>query len=195
MLTVSWVKVSAFLAGWWADFPIKHGVSDNFQVQSEECFSTGFLTNQDTSTRSLSMWVQIQNSKIISPDIINILNMSQHLQFHSSLQGYSKKNAYICTQLPLEHTRSEFWRMVHDYKCPAVVVLDSQVWTCVLLPESVILTLTRDFTAIMIEVILNCTSTCLIHPRVVIKSYHTLTTLMFQILQYIMVELYSDPFQ
>jgi protein tyrosine phosphatase len=39
------------------------------------------------------------------------------------LQGYTKPREYIVTEWPLKHTCGEFWSLVYDYECAAVVVL------------------------------------------------------------------------
>lgn len=38
-------------------------------------------------------------------------------------QGYTKPREYIVTEWPLRHTCGEFWSLVYDYECAAVVVL------------------------------------------------------------------------
>ncbi|XP_072156410.1 receptor-type tyrosine-protein phosphatase kappa isoform X2 [Bemisia tabaci] len=49
------------------------------------------------------------------------------------VDGYTKPREYIVTEWPLKHTQGEFWSLVYDYECSAVVVLcvppkDSQVY-------------------------------------------------------------------
>lgn len=39
------------------------------------------------------------------------------------LQGYTKPREYIVTEWPLKHTVGEFWSLVYDQECSAVVVL------------------------------------------------------------------------
>ena len=39
------------------------------------------------------------------------------------MQGYTKPREYIVTEWPLKHTCGEFWSLVYDYECSAVVVL------------------------------------------------------------------------
>lgn len=39
------------------------------------------------------------------------------------MQGYTKPREYIVTEWPLKHTQGEFWSLVYDYECSAVVVL------------------------------------------------------------------------
>lgn len=39
------------------------------------------------------------------------------------LQGYTKPREYIVTEWPLKHTPGEFWSLVYDYECSAIVVL------------------------------------------------------------------------
>jgi len=42
------------------------------------------------------------------------------------MQGYQSKNAmYIATQMPLQSTVSDFWRLVKDNACTAIVMLNS----------------------------------------------------------------------
>ncbi|KAK2150457.1 hypothetical protein LSH36_404g02011 [Paralvinella palmiformis] len=38
-----------------------------------------------------------------------------------------KKNAYIVTQMPLPHTQMDFWRLVTDYECRCLLMLNEQV--------------------------------------------------------------------
>lgn len=38
-------------------------------------------------------------------------------------QGYTKPREYIVTEWPLKPTCGEFWSLVYDYDCAAVVVL------------------------------------------------------------------------
>lgn len=38
-------------------------------------------------------------------------------------QGYTKPREYIVTEWPLKHTVGEFWSLVYDQECSAVVVL------------------------------------------------------------------------
>lgn len=38
-------------------------------------------------------------------------------------QGYTKPREYIVTEWPLLMTQGEFWSLVYDYECAAVVVL------------------------------------------------------------------------
>lgn len=40
-----------------------------------------------------------------------------------ALQGYTKPREYIVTEWPLKNTSGEFWSLVYDYECSAVVVL------------------------------------------------------------------------
>lgn len=38
-------------------------------------------------------------------------------------QGYTKPREYIVTEWPIKHTPGDFWSLVYDYECSAVVVL------------------------------------------------------------------------
>lgn len=40
-----------------------------------------------------------------------------------NFQGYTKPREYIVTEWPLIRTQGEFWSLVYDYECAAVVVL------------------------------------------------------------------------
>ncbi|XP_046857098.1 receptor-type tyrosine-protein phosphatase epsilon-like [Xenia sp. Carnegie-2017] len=40
------------------------------------------------------------------------------------IQGYLGKNYFIATQMPLKGTINDFWRMVTQYKCTTIVLLD-----------------------------------------------------------------------
>ncbi|CAD6227442.1 GSCOCG00001126001-RA-CDS, partial [Cotesia congregata] len=39
------------------------------------------------------------------------------------VEGYTKPREYIVTEWPLKHTCGEFWSLVYDYECSAVVIL------------------------------------------------------------------------
>ena len=41
-------------------------------------------------------------------------------------QGYKQKGAYIATQCPLENTVADFWRMVNEFQCGCVVMLQEE---------------------------------------------------------------------
>lgn len=41
----------------------------------------------------------------------------------SHLQGYTKPREYIVTEWPLHKTLGEFWSLVYDHECSAVVVI------------------------------------------------------------------------
>lgn len=43
--------------------------------------------------------------------------------FLCRLQGYTKPREYIVTEWPLKNSLGEFWSLVYDYECSAVVVL------------------------------------------------------------------------
>lgn len=45
------------------------------------------------------------------------------IRFRYTAQGYTKPREYIVTEWPLRHTCGEFWSLVYDYECAAVVVL------------------------------------------------------------------------
>lgn len=40
-----------------------------------------------------------------------------------NLQGYTKPREYIVTEWPLHKTLGEFWSLVYDHECSAVVVI------------------------------------------------------------------------
>lgn len=37
--------------------------------------------------------------------------------------GYKHRDAFIVTQHPLPHTRADFWAMVYDHECSAIVMM------------------------------------------------------------------------
>lgn len=43
--------------------------------------------------------------------------------FQVWVDGYTKPKEYIVTEWPLKHTLGEFWSLVYDHECAAVVVL------------------------------------------------------------------------
>ena len=48
-------------------------------------------------------------------------------------QGYKQQKAFIITQGPMDTTTRDFWKMVYDRKCSAIVMLSklSEVSYCV----------------------------------------------------------------
>jgi protein tyrosine phosphatase len=42
------------------------------------------------------------------------------------LQGYKQRNAFIVTQAPLVNTVVDFWTLVHDHSCRAIVMMNEQ---------------------------------------------------------------------
>jgi len=44
------------------------------------------------------------------------------------LQGYRSSHGFIITQLPLHNTKKDFWRLVWDHNCPAIVTLIDDDW-------------------------------------------------------------------
>ena len=41
------------------------------------------------------------------------------------LQGYMGGTLFIATQMPLPDTKVDFWRMIYDYKCKTVIMLNT----------------------------------------------------------------------
>ena len=39
-------------------------------------------------------------------------------------QGHRKQNTFFVTQMPLPDTRVDLWRLVEDYECIAIVMLN-----------------------------------------------------------------------
>jgi protein tyrosine phosphatase len=39
-------------------------------------------------------------------------------------QGYTQKDRFIVTQMPLPNTVADFWRMLYDYNSDATVMLN-----------------------------------------------------------------------
>lgn len=48
---------------------------------------------------------------------------SKFIPYLDSLQGYNKRRAYIIAEGPMEHTVRNWYKMVCDNKCGAVVML------------------------------------------------------------------------
>ena len=51
-----------------------------------------------------------------------VLMTLYHVASHTT-QGYRQKGAYIATQGPLQHTVSDFWRMVWEQEVKCIVML------------------------------------------------------------------------
>lgn len=43
--------------------------------------------------------------------------------YTSCTQGYRENKTFIIAQSPMEHTARDFWKMIVDYKVPAIVML------------------------------------------------------------------------
>ena len=43
------------------------------------------------------------------------------------VDSYRKKRAFIATQLPLQNTKVDFWRMLCEYKCSSIVLLTNHI--------------------------------------------------------------------
>ena len=41
------------------------------------------------------------------------------------LQGYKKTDLFITTQMPMEDTVVDLWRMMYDYDCTSIVQLNA----------------------------------------------------------------------
>ena len=41
------------------------------------------------------------------------------------MQGYQTKNMFLTTQMPLEYTKCDLWRMVYDYNCSTIIMLNT----------------------------------------------------------------------
>ena len=62
------------------------------------------------------------------------INISVYVQFfifvkyHSNLviiqQSHNDKDMFLATQAPLPNTIGDIWRMVYDYKCNTIVMLN-----------------------------------------------------------------------
>ncbi|XP_038068717.1 receptor-type tyrosine-protein phosphatase kappa-like [Patiria miniata] len=42
----------------------------------------------------------------------------------SFVDGFKRKEAFITTQLPLQNTMTDLWRLVYDWKCPTIVMMN-----------------------------------------------------------------------
>ena len=40
-----------------------------------------------------------------------------------TLQGYRQRGTYIATQVPMENTVNDFWKMIWEYKSTTIVLL------------------------------------------------------------------------
>jgi hypothetical protein len=61
-----------------------------------------------------------QNISTASPHVVLFISGS----FSSCLQSYKQPSAFIVTQHPLPNTVKDFWRLVLDYHCTSVVMLN-----------------------------------------------------------------------
>ena len=41
------------------------------------------------------------------------------------LQGYTKKNMFMTTQMPMANTVEDLWRLMYDYNCTSIVQLNA----------------------------------------------------------------------
>ncbi len=46
------------------------------------------------------------------------------------MQGYKQKKAYIIAEGPMESTARNMWKVIHDRKCGAVVMLKNTALRC-----------------------------------------------------------------
>lgn len=60
---------------------------------------------------------------MIKCEFINFVRLKIYFFFSILFQGYTKPREYIVTEWPLKHTLGEFWSLVYDQECSAVVVL------------------------------------------------------------------------
>lgn len=58
--------------------------------------------------------------KYIQPQVFNLFSLSLSLL----LQSYKQPSAFIVTQHPLPNTVKDFWRLVLDYHCTSIVMLN-----------------------------------------------------------------------
>lgn len=42
-------------------------------------------------------------------------------------KGYRSRKAFLATQMPLEKTRKDLWRLVEDFKVLIIVMLNNEV--------------------------------------------------------------------
>lgn len=66
-----------------------------------------------------------QKIKTLTNIIVNCFIFLLHviIFYFFSEQGYTKPREYIVTEWPLKQTVGEFWSLVYDQECSAVVVL------------------------------------------------------------------------
>lgn len=71
------------------------------------------------------------NCACLSP-VFHFIHLS-----HSLLQSYKQPSAFIVTQHPLPNTVKDFWRLVLDYHCTSIVMLNdvdpaqvNPIWLC-----------------------------------------------------------------
>ena len=43
------------------------------------------------------------------------------------VDSYARKRAFIATQLPVENTKEDFWRMITEHKCSSIVLLEDDI--------------------------------------------------------------------
>ena len=61
----------------------------------------------------------------INASFVNVSywNNGKSIIYTSCTQGYRENKAFIIAQSPMEHTARDFWKMIVDYKVPAIVML------------------------------------------------------------------------
>ena len=55
--------------------------------------------------------------------ILLVLRGAAHIYLDLYIQGYKQQKAFIIAQGPMESTCRDFWKMIHDRQCGAIVML------------------------------------------------------------------------
>lgn len=105
--------------------------------------------NKLNSLHTLAVIILPVNTRIYS-----LFFLSFSLFLASGLKGYTKPREYVVTEWPLKHTVGEFWSLVYDQECSAVVVL------CQPPPNSVSIHLEISVTSTALYSVCKCAKYC-----------------------------------
>lgn len=106
------------------DSPPTPATADNFRP-----YLSSFQGNSFTDYIN-AVFVDVSTPHLCLPRWVGKMGTPKYIIIHlcsfasrATLQGYTKPREYIVTEWPLQKTCGEFWSLVYDHECAAVVVL------------------------------------------------------------------------